>query len=122
LAEQLTCNQQVIGSIPIPGSREIAGCTTFDARMSWRSKQAMARLWRAACFGVCVGVVRASEQSRAHEVGCGTVGVGRDMSVEVQDESPSRVAETMLCSPGVDAVSNPTSRHAVPPGEKASRA
>jgi len=67
--------------------------------MSRRSKRIIARLWR----GVCFGVVRASKQSRAHEVGRGTVGVGRDMRVEVQDEPPGRVAETMLCRPGVDA-------------------
>jgi len=60
----------------------------------------MARLWRAACFGV----LRASKQSRVHDVGRGTVGVGRDMRVEVQDEPSSRVAETMLCGPDVDAV------------------
>ena len=59
LAEQLTCNQQVIGSIPIPGSREIAGCPTCEARMSRRSKPTMARRRR----GACVGVVRTSEQS-----------------------------------------------------------
>ena len=69
--------------------------------MSRRSKRTMARLWRGACFGV----VRASKQSRAHEVGRGTVGVGRDMRVEIQDEPPSRVAETIfkLCGPEVDA-------------------
>ena len=46
----------------------------------------------------------------AHEVSRGTVGVGRDVRVEVEDEPPGRVAETMLCGPDVGAGGDPRGR------------